>query len=111
MSAAWRFHIHSTAWDGVEVYARHGKDDVTGITFRTREPGEASEALFSDTREAIDDGMDDGLDFLRAAMNCAWEYGLRPDGFNDTRESMQAKDKHLEDMRSLAFHTIGATKP
>lgn len=49
--------------------------------------------------------------FLRAALNAAWEYGMRPDGFNDTRESMKATNAHLQDMRALAFHKIGAAKP
>jgi hypothetical protein len=49
--------------------------------------------------------------FLRAAMNAAWELGLRPDGYLDTRESMTATNAHLQDMRALAFHKLGATKP
>lgn len=53
----------------------------------------------------------DALPFLRAMLNAAWEHGLRPDGFNDTRESMKATSAHLQDMRAIAFHKIGAPKP
>jgi hypothetical protein len=49
----------------------------------------------------------DGLDFLRAVLNCAWELGLRPDGFEDSRESMKATSAHLSDMRTIAFHKLG----
>lgn len=46
---------------------------------------------------------DVATDFLRAALNAAWEIGMRPDGFNDTRESMAATNHHLQDMRALVF--------
>jgi hypothetical protein len=52
-----------------------------------------------------------GEEFLRSALNCAWELGLRPDGFNDTRESMAATKAHLADMRALAFGKLGIEKP
>lgn len=54
------------------------------------------------------DGM---LTFMRTALNAAWEMGLRPDGFDDTRESMKATNRHLEDMRSIAFGKLGVEKP
>lgn len=52
-----------------------------------------------------------GEAFLRAALNCAWEMGMRPDGYEDTRESMKATNAHLQDMRAIAFQKVGAEKP
>lgn len=53
----------------------------------------------------------DAEEFMRAMLNAAWEAGLRPDGFNDTRESMKATIAHLQDMRAIAFHAVQAPKP
>jgi hypothetical protein len=60
------------------------------------------------TREWQQDG---NSTFLRAALNAAWGMGMRPDGFEDTRESMKATNKHLEDMRAITFGKLGVTKP
>lgn len=40
--------------------------------------------------------------FLRAAMDAAWEIGLRPTGFEDSTNELTAVRYHLEDMRLLA---------
>ncbi len=57
-------------------------------------------------------GVNDfGEEFLRAMLNAAWDIGLRPDGFNDTREGMAAKDQHLQDMRAITFGKLGIEKP
>jgi len=82
-------------------------DLVTGLTFKQIRVDEAVPRGAT----PFDDLSEDVEGFLRAAMNCAWELGLRPDGFNDTRESMKATKAHLDDMRALAFHKIGAPKP
>lgn len=49
--------------------------------------------------------------FRKPKVHRSLDIGLRPDGFNDTRESMAATKAHLEDMREIAFHKIGAEKP
>lgn len=107
----WLFHLHDSPFNGgaaLHIARRRedgGLDVLTGATFQSIEPGAVApeSTPFDRPREAEA--------FLRAAMNCAWERGLRPDGFHDTRESMKATAAHLEDMRALAFHTIKATKP
>ena len=51
------------------------------------------------TEEMKEDGM---VSFLQAAMDAAWEAGLRPLGYEDTRQKVGALRYHLEDMRLLA---------
>lgn len=45
----------------------------------------------------------DGTDFLQAALDHAWEVGLRPRGFFDTPNELAATRAHLHDMRALVF--------
>lgn len=47
----------------------------------------------------------------QSLMNKLWEYGYRPTGVGELSETMTATRKHLEDMRALAFHKVGAPKP
>lgn len=53
--------------------------------------------------EIVEPTLQDGRQFLQAALGCAWELGLRPAGFEDTRESMKATQAHLQDLRALVF--------
>ncbi len=46
--------------------------------------------------------MDQVEGFLQAAMDAAWELGLRPTGFKDHTNELTAVRYHLEDMRLLA---------
>lgn len=89
--------------NGYAVAIFKGDALCTNLTFETRTKAQQIIPTFQ--------AGPDGEAFLRAALNCAWEQGLRPDGFEDTRESMRATNAHLEDMRALAFHKIGAPKP
>lgn len=79
-------------------------DVLAPLTFTTIDAG-----LAAPDAPVLD--IQDSEGFLRAMLNAAWDAGLRPDGFMDTRESMKATTAHLEDMRALAFHKIGAMKP
>lgn len=96
---------YEVAWDAHAVYMQRGDDEVTGFTLVPRDKGQMM------SRAIPSDGDDDGMSFLRAALNCAWDMGLRPDGYLDTRESMKATTAHLQDMRAIAFHKVGAQKP
>lgn len=40
--------------------------------------------------------------FLQAALEVAWEIGLRPQGYADPANELTATRYHLEDMRTLA---------
>jgi hypothetical protein len=53
----------------------------------------------------------DGTELLQAAMNCAWAAGIRPIGFSDTTEQVRALERHLEDMRAIAFAKTDVAKP
>lgn len=53
---------------------------------------------------------EDGQEFLQAALDAAWDAGLRPAGYLDTRESMKATQAHLEDMRKLTFDLLETAK-
>lgn len=105
----WSMYAEKTVWqEGVSLHIgrkrRDGGTDVaTSITFLT--------VLEDDIGPGPALRGTDAEAFLRAALNCAWEFGLRPDGYHDTRESMKATDAHLQDMRAIAFHKLGAGKP
>lgn len=109
MNENWRFFAESRPYDdGYSLYMarrrNNGSDVVDPLVFTHVPEGDVfppQPALSRHDAEA----------FLRAALNCAWDLGFRPDGFNDTRESMKATSQHLEDMRAIAFHKIGAVKP
>jgi hypothetical protein len=45
---------------------------------------------------------DDVTGFLQAALEAAWDRGLRPTGFADFKNEIAAVRYHLEDMRKLA---------
>lgn len=97
---------------GIRVGAhRPGAQSVVlPIEFQTIETGQQL-PYFIDGPQPYEGGYDFGAEFLRAALNCAWDMGLRPDGFNDTRESMKATNAHLQDFRAIAFGKLGIEKP
>lgn len=53
-------------------------------------------------REFGSEGSGDVTGYLQAAMDAAWEAGLRPKGLEDQRNELKAVRYHLEDMRTLA---------
>lgn len=61
--------------------------------------------------ERLGDGIpfarrSEAVSFLQAMMDLAFEHGLRPSRAQDERH-MKA---HLDDMRKIAFHTLGVDK-
>jgi len=118
-SQGWQFILdYDISADGYRLFVKYGADFALPMAFTEpmavgafpppREP-----FIASASRQRRDDNLPDpnGQDFLRAALNAAWELGMRPDGFDDTRESMKATAAHLEDMRAIAFHKVGAPVP
>jgi hypothetical protein len=89
--------------DNIEVLIRHDDLNVLPLQFAHRTPGEIIGPTLVDSRTEIEDGA---TGFLRAALNAAWELGMRPDGFNDTTEAMKATRQHLDDMRTIAFNRL-----
>jgi len=76
---------------------------ATGINFKKKAEGVVIEPTLS--------AAFGGTDFLQNALDCAWGAGLRPTGFVDSEPTGKAKDRHLEDMRAIAFHGLGVAKP
>lgn len=56
-------------------------------------------------------GGDPGVQFLQAALDHAWEIGLRPRGFLDVPNQVAAMRNHLNDMRALVFKGVGSEVP
>lgn len=105
-TANWKVRAHhNPLQDAYDVLIEFGDATVLPFALTIRDHATPVIPTFSseETRE--------GEAFLRAALNAAWDAGLRPDGYLDTRESMKATNAHLQDMRVLAFHKIGAQKP
>lgn len=50
-------------------------------------------------------GNDDVRQFLQAAMDAAWDMGLRPTQAKDRSDELASVRYHLEDMRKLAFES------
>lgn len=106
--SGWRIHAkRSFVTDNHEVVILNG-DMIARITLERFDPTLPVIPTLVDDRRFMDDGH---TPFMRAALNAAWEMGLRPDGFDDTRESMKATNRHLEDMRSIAFGKLSIEKP
>ena len=47
---------------------------------------------------------------LKELMNDLWRLGLRPSE-HEPHNKLEAVEKHLEDMRSIAFHNLKIKKP
>jgi hypothetical protein len=110
--------IHAGYHVGTDQYDIHIKfGDRFALPIQFGEPRIYPPPAFIGTETDFDklrqDGfrVPDGMSFLRAALNAAWEMGLRPDGYEDTRESLEAISSHLEDMRTLAFASAKVTAP
>lgn len=48
-------------------------------------------------------GDDSAKEFLQAALDAAWDLGLRPSGFADHGRELSAVRDHLHDMRALVY--------
>lgn len=73
---------------------------------KRREPGEITLPFLEETYEESRDNVGAVTNFLQAALDAAWEYGLRPKGVNDPAvglAELRATKGHLEDMRALVF--------
>jgi hypothetical protein len=108
-AGAWKIMARRDGWtEGIELAVLKG-DTLVRLTFEPYERyGLITDPTLLDHGEFMKDGF---APFLQVALDAAWEMGLRPAGLLDTRESMKATAAHLEDMRAIAFHKIGADKP
>ncbi len=97
------FHRYDVAVDEFQVFIRlvdHSgqKWAVDPFTF-TKLP--ASAPLLPSVGPPPEQGVNVN-GFLQAALDVAWEIGLRPQGFADPANELTAVRYHLEDMRTLA---------
>jgi hypothetical protein len=106
----WTFFLDYQAWmDDRRLFIQHTTQDgqrsiVQPFQAAPVERGQRYDiATLSESRADTDDLCGDVTNFLQAALECAWEQGLRPKGFADHANELSATRAHLEDMRSLAL--------
>ena len=80
---------------------------VSGFIWSEAKPGDDIKPVHIDTREM----REDNVSLCQALLDALWASGLRPLGYQDTRESVAALNRHLEDMRAIAFHGVKVEKP
>lgn len=107
----WRFFVEHKPWDDSSalhiryVGGEYGRERsaVAPLVLVKVEQGVAHDVpALAETREDVQDGVGDVTGFLQAALDAAWERGLRPTGFKDHTNELTAVRYHLEDMRTLA---------
>lgn len=110
MNGRWKIFVDKQPWNGSQrlfmvVAGPMGARSYVGpLTLKTHDPGAAvpfDDATLSETMENREDGVGDVTGFLQAALDAAWEHGLRPTGFADHTNELAAVRYHLEDMREL----------
>lgn len=88
--------------DGHKVAIRTGREHVVSMHLGEFEIMSAVPPLMSGP---------EGTQFLQAALDCAWAQGLRPSTGSRQDDLLDLQRRHLEDMRAMAFHKVGAPKP
>ncbi|MAC32231.1 MAG: hypothetical protein CME38_01335 [Haliea sp.] len=87
----------SAPWhSGVELLVRHG--DSVGVSINM-------ETL--DHNRAVEPTVRIGRDEAQTLMDDLWTAGLRPTEGTGSAGSLQATEKHLSDMRKIAFKQLG----
>lgn len=117
MSGRWSFYVNDRPWDGSrELYMRVAPGGLGGrhsfvvgpLTVVTPEPGAPYDIpTLKESREDTEDNLGDVTGFLQAALEAAWDLGMRPRAYADHTSELKAVRYHLEDMRSLAFKGMG----
>lgn len=111
MAGSWQLFVDDKSWMGKrDLYVRCRAPDgtlhaVTTMQTHATEPGLVYEPLLSESREDVQDNTGDVSGFLQAALQAAWDLGMRPQGFADHKNELTAVRYHLEDMRTLAMVT------
>lgn len=103
----WTIHTRPNfGWRDLDILIEHQAPGgavsfVTNMTLTAHEAAiDQSEAAFALFRDGRARG---GRDFLQAALDAAWQAGLRPSAGVEEKGALKATEKHLEDMRRLVF--------
>jgi hypothetical protein len=85
--------------DAIDLHLLHGDDIATNIMFTRRDPAVIVQPLAS-------------LEMAEAQrlMDALWDCGLRPSEGSGSAGSLAATEKHLADMRALAFHALQVSR-
>jgi hypothetical protein len=122
MNNPWQFHIDDQwNWLGErKLYIRirdwHTRQYsfVTAITTSEVKENEPRPGpLLTEGHENVADGLGGVTNFLQAALDCAWNAGMRPTGYKPEKNESEiaAVRYHLEDMRTLAIQRAPEWKP
>ena len=82
-------------WHGIDILFRHGNAVGEPLTMKEGEPGEMVEPTVRLEREQAQVLMDD-----------LWACGIRPTEGMGSAGSLRATEKHLKDMRTIAFSAL-----
>lgn len=106
MRAGWQFFTRYEPWtDNTAVFMRYvdrmgARHMVRPLAFEMMSVAQVDVAPTLGTGD--EDASTDARGFLQAAMDAAWEIGLRPAGYADVANEIAAVRYHLEDMRVIA---------
>lgn len=111
MRAGWKFYTDYQAWnDARRLFIRFDswggevkRGLVQPLVLAQVERGMVYDTpTLSETFEDSQDNTGDVTGFLQAALDAAWELGMRPTAYADHTNELKAVRYHLEDMRQLA---------
>jgi len=92
-----RLHLANTLPPLVGVYyAEH----LESLTYVRREEGDSSDGVNIPDQQ-----------MLQALVDACWRAGIRPEALQADASEIGATKRHLEDMRAIAFHKVGAERP
>jgi len=104
----WRMFLETQPWRlGKSLHIvlldpqGQGRRFLATMEFIRPPAGETVKPALEQTFEQEADGLGDVDGFLQAALDAAWDAGMRPTGFADHTHELKAVRYHLEDMRVL----------
>jgi hypothetical protein len=87
----------SAPWHcGIEILVRQGNSVGVSVTMQDHDPATVVEPTLRIDMDAAQTLMDD-----------LWQAGLRPTDGAGSAGAMRATEKHLHDMRKIAFRQLG----
>lgn len=95
----FRFQVETSPYTGDQLLRVAGFDDDQTVAV-------VGPLMFSNRT------VGDVMGLLQGALECAWALGLRPEGYEEGRAAssgeLEAQQRHLADMREIAFATLAA---